>query len=363
MNLWFPGHMARARRVVGEHLKLVDVVIEVLDARAPLSSRCPGIGRITGARPRVVVLNKADLADEAATAAWVAWLGRDPGAGVLATVPVAATSGAGMADLVAAVLSPRHGSGGGRGWRSRPGGPPPRAMVLGMPNVGKSAVINALAGRHKAPTGALPGVTRGVHWVRLPRGAEVLDFPGIIWPREVRRPAFWRLCALGLLPEGGWAPDGVAASLLAWLAERDPAALTRRYGPLPIEPGPSATAPALAPAQTTPPSSAGPRGDAPDAGEAGGAAVAGEAAGAAVAGGAAEAADASDVGEGVPPWAAGVLEAIGRARGCLSPGGTVDVERAAKVLLRDLREGRLGRVTLELPGDGDGAARPAGAHP
>jgi len=350
VNPWFPGHIARARRTVVEHLKLVDVVIEVLDARAPLSSRCPGIGRLTGARPRVVVLNKADLADEAATAAWVAWLGGDPGAGVLATVPVAATSGVGMADLVAAVLSPRHGVGGGRGWRSRPGGPPPRAMVLGMPNVGKSALINALAGRHKAPTGALPGVTRGVHWVRLPRGAEVLDFPGIIWPREVRRPAFWRLCALGLIPEGHWAPDAVAASLLAWLAERDPAPLTRRYGPLPIEPS----------------------GDAPDAGgaeaggEAGEAGGAGEAvgeAGGAEAGGAGEAADASDVGEGVPAWAAGILEAIGRARGCLSPGGAVDVERAAKVLLRDLREGRLGRVTLELPGDGDLAARPAGARP
>ncbi|MBQ4207544.1 MAG: ribosome biogenesis GTPase YlqF, partial [Clostridia bacterium] len=179
MNIqWFPGHMTKAQRMIEENVRLVDAVCEILDARIPRSSRNPDIDRLAAGKPRLVILNRCDLADPAVTKKWAAYF-REQGLAVLETD---ARSGRGVNAFPAAVREllrdklaeyERKGQS-GRGLK---------VMVLGIPNVGKSTFINKVAGRKAAAAGDKPGVTRGRQWISIDRSLDLLDTPGILWPK------------------------------------------------------------------------------------------------------------------------------------------------------------------------------------
>ena len=171
---WYPGHMKKTRELIEENLKAVDVVVEVLDARIPVSSRNPIIGDITGNKRRIIVLNKVDLADDAATAAWVKGLSGSE-CDVLA---MNSNSGEGVKALLNLLVRLRDEKNEGRERKRAL-----RLMIVGIPNVGKSSLINRLAGRKGAKTGNKPGVTRGKQWIALGQDIMLLDTPGILWPK------------------------------------------------------------------------------------------------------------------------------------------------------------------------------------
>ncbi|OYD06489.1 ribosome biogenesis GTPase YlqF [Paludifilum halophilum] len=279
---WFPGHMAKARRQVEERLKQVDLAFELLDARLPLSSRNPLIDELVGGKARVILLTKSDLADPEATRQWSESF-RSADVKVL---PIDTLSGTGvkripsisrdlMKDRLAALRE--------KGIRHRR----IRAMVLGVPNVGKSALINRLAGRGAAKTGDKPGVTRSQQWIKMGNGMELLDTPGILWPKFEDPDVGLRLAASGAIREDILPVDEVALYLLGYLADRYKERLNERYR--------------------------------------------------------------LQVTEDRDPLS--LLEEVGRRRGCMRRGGEVDLEKAADVVLRDFRSGRFGRISLEFPRD------------
>jgi len=193
---WFPGHMAKARRQVTEKLKLIDVVIELLDARLPLSSRNPMIDEIVSEKPRLILLNKADLADEKATEEWIAYF-RKLG---IRTLPIDALSGKGVGklpelcrELAAEMLAKRSE----KGMQGRA----IRTMILGIPNVGKSSLINRLSKRAVAQTGDRPAVTKAQQWVKMGDTLELLDTPGILWPKFEDQMVGLRLAASGAIKD------------------------------------------------------------------------------------------------------------------------------------------------------------------
>ena len=179
MNIqWYPGHMTKTRRMIGENLKFVDVVAEIIDARIPIASRNPDIDELVGSKPRVVVLNRADQADPAATKAWEAHF-RAQG---MAVLTCDAHSGAGVkqfSPVMRGALKEQIAK-----WREKGQvGRPVRAMVVGIPNVGKSTFINKVAKKKSAKASDRPGVTRGKQWITVDQGLELLDTPGILWPK------------------------------------------------------------------------------------------------------------------------------------------------------------------------------------
>ena len=208
MNLqWFPGHMAKTRRMISENLKLVDVVVELLDARLPLSSRNPEIDKLAGVRPRILVLNKADMADSAATQAWLCWFA-DQG---YTAIAVDSQSGKGFSALgpaVEQVMREKLERDRAKGIQRHS----IKLMVVGIPNVGKSSFINRLAGRSAARTGDRPGVTTAKQWIRIAGKYDLLDTPGILWPKFEDPDA-----------------EELACELLTYLAARYPGALCGRY--------------------------------------------------------------------------------------------------------------------------------------
>lgn len=179
MNIqWYPGHMTKTKRLIEENIKLVDIVIELLDARAPYSTKNPDIDKLAGNKMRIIILNKADLADEAVTKAWIEWYS----AHNVKVVPIIATNGKGIKEVVKIaedLLREKIERDKARGRIYRP----IRAMIVGIPNVGKSTFINALVGKSSTKTGDKPGVTRGKQWVKIRKGFELLDMPGILWPK------------------------------------------------------------------------------------------------------------------------------------------------------------------------------------
>ena len=179
MNIqWYPGHMTKTKRLIEENIKLVDIVIELLDARAPFSTKNPDIDKLAGNKMRIIILNKADLADEQVTKQWIEWYS----AHNVKVVPIIATSGKGIKEVVKIaedLLREKIERDKARGRIYRP----IRAMIVGIPNVGKSTFINALVGKGTAKTGDKPGVTRGKQWVKIRKGFELLDMPGILWPK------------------------------------------------------------------------------------------------------------------------------------------------------------------------------------
>lgn len=282
---WFPGHMTRARRQIEEKLKLIDVVFELLDARIPSSSRNPMVDEIIGEKPRLVLLNKADLADPEKTTEWSRFF-REQGLGVHA---IDANAGAGVKELASKakeLLKEKIDRQIAKGMKPRP----IRALIVGIPNVGKSTLINRLAGRNIAVTGDRPGVTKGQQWIRFGGELELLDTPGILWPRFEDPVVGNRLAATGAIKEDILHLDEVACFVLKVLVEQYGQVLGERYG-------------------------------------------------------------LTDLPSELPDMQAAVevLESIGRRRGCIVSGGHVDYEKAATVLLRDLRSGKLGRITFEKP--------------
>ncbi len=213
------GHMVRATRLLRQLLPSVDVAWEVADARAPRASRAPGLARLCGDKPRVVILAKRDLAESEVTTAWLARLRRD-------TPAVALALSGGDPDLAplweaTAEALRRSGRRAPDSWR---------AMALGMPNTGKSTLLNRVSGGRHAAVGAVPGVTRGQQWIRLPSGGRVCDLPGVLPPRLGLWPVAWRLWAVGAIGPGQVDAERAAEALLEWIAQRSPRTLEARYG-------------------------------------------------------------------------------------------------------------------------------------
>lgn len=222
---WFPGHMTKAGRMIEENVKLVDAVCELIDARIPSASRNPDIDRLTAGRPRLVIMNRVDQADPAATAEWRAYF-RGRGLAVLETD---ARSGKGVRDFPAAVrelLSDKIAAWEEKGQAKRP----IRAMVLGIPNVGKSTFINKAAGRKAAAVSDRPGVTRGRQWISVDRTLELLDTPGILWPRFDSQEVGELLAVTGAVKDDVLDREALAANLLVRLGKLYPEAIERRYG-------------------------------------------------------------------------------------------------------------------------------------
>ena len=221
---WYPGHMTKARRMMQENIALIDLLIELTDARAPQSGRNPDIDTLAKGKSRIVVLNKADLADEEATKGWrtqfeekgylTAAIDSRKGSGVRQLKP--------LIDKACAQKMERDRR---RGIVNRP----VRAMIAGIPNVGKSTFINSFAGRAAAKTGDKPGVTKGKQWIRLNKNVELLDTPGILWPKFDDREVGMKLALVGSMRDEITDAGELAAWLIRYLEKEYPDALENRY--------------------------------------------------------------------------------------------------------------------------------------
>lgn len=295
---WYPGHMTKARRMMQEDSRLIDLVIELVDARVPMSSRNPDIDEIVRGKSRIVLLNKADLADKRYNSQWIDYFEKK---GFYA-LEINARSGAGIKNimpLVQKACQEKMERDRKRGIVNRP----VRAMVAGIPNVGKSTFINSFAGKVCTKTGNKPGVTRGKQWIRMNKNLELLDTPGILWPKFEDRKTGERLAMIGSISDEILEPQELAIAVIAYLQREYPQLLKERYG---VE----------------------------EAGEY----AAGESD---AEKGGAEAADIAKARE--------LLTEICIARRCFQKGEMPDISRAARLLLDDFRNGRIGRITLEYP--------------
>ncbi|MBS7218285.1 MAG: ribosome biogenesis GTPase YlqF [Oscillospiraceae bacterium] len=289
MNIqWYPGHMTKTRRQIEADLKNVDIVVEIIDARIPVSSRNPDIDTITAGKPRLVVLNRADQADPAGNRAWGAWF-RKKGWSVLETD---AKTGAGVnqfSRVVQEVLKDQIARWQEKGLVGRP----VRAMVVGVPNVGKSTFINKVARKKSAKASDRPGVTRGKQWVTVDRGLELLDTPGILWPKFEDVETGMRLAFTGAVKDDIMDVETLGCHLMAFLGTQYPEVLVESYRLKEVP---------------------------------------------------AREAEENEVAYGYR-----LLEACAQKRGMRISGGEFDTERMARVLLDEYRGGKLGRFTLELP--------------
>ncbi len=283
MNIqWYPGHMTKTRRQMEADLKHVDIVVELVDARIPISSRNPDIDAICGDKPRIIMLNRADQADPQRTKAWVNYFTQR---GIQAAA-VDSRSGTGVNGMVALARNALKDQ--IARWKEKGQvGRPVRAMVVGVPNVGKSTFINKLARRKSAKAGDRPGITRGKQWVSVDKGLELLDTPGILWPKFEDETTGLHLAFTGAVKDEVTDMEGLACALLELLRDRYPQTVAERYKLTGL-----------------------------------------------------------DEQQG---WE--LLEQGARKRGMLISGGEADTERMAKVLLDEFRGGRLGRFTLEVPED------------
>ena len=221
---WFPGHMTKAQRMIEEHMKQVDAVCEILDARIPMASRNPDIDRLAGEKPRIVVLNRTDLADPKATARWRAAFQRQ-GMTVLETDSRSGKGVNGFAGAVRTALHDKIEAYAAKGQVGRP----MRVMVLGIPNVGKSTFINKVARRKAAAAGDRPGVTRGKQWITVDQGLLLLDTPGILWPKFEDPEVGMRLAYTGAVKEDVIDTETLACHFIALLAKYYPQTLSERY--------------------------------------------------------------------------------------------------------------------------------------
>ncbi|WP_430882811.1 ribosome biogenesis GTPase YlqF [Fusibacter sp. JL216-2] len=221
---WYPGHMKKTKDLIKANLKLVDVVVELLDARIPCSSRNPQFDELVGQKPRVVALNKFDLADPVVTKAWI----EDYKKKGITAIPVNALTGAGMKDLLSAVKE----TGGARVNKRVAKGADMssvRVMIVGIPNVGKSSLINNLVGKKSAKTGNKPGVTKGKQWIRVRSDIDLFDTPGILWPKIEDEKVGMNLAYTGAIKDEILHIDDVAFHLLAVLIKKYPDLLKARY--------------------------------------------------------------------------------------------------------------------------------------
>uniref|UniRef100_UPI00402ABA50 ribosome biogenesis GTPase YlqF n=1 Tax=Veillonella magna TaxID=464322 RepID=UPI00402ABA50 len=275
---WFPGHMAKATRMIKDYVKKVDVVIELLDARIPRSSANPVITEVVGQKPHIIVLNKVDLADAKATKSWTEFI-TSQGITVLA---IDSKTGKGKKQLVKAVerlSKPIIDKWIAKGIRSRS----VRTIILGIPNVGKSTLINSLAGAAATRTADKPGHTRGQQWVKIGKNLELLDTPGVLWPKLEDQRAAARLAMTGAISDDVYDLEAVMKQLLTQLTEQARDVLMARY---------KLKEEHLVSTDT-------------------------------------------------------LLDAIGRKRGCLVSGGVVDLDKARRIILNDYRSAKLGLLTLD----------------
>lgn len=222
---WFPGHMAKTKRLIIEHLKAVDVAAELLDARIPLSSANPMVEELLSGKPRIVILNKADLADPEMTKAWESYYKRKG----VAAVSMSCGNGKDKKKflrLIKEAAGPMLEKWKRRGLKTRSA----RIMILGIPNVGKSTLINFISGTAAARTANTPGHTRGKQWVRLSQGLDLLDTPGVLWPKFEDQVAALRLAATGAIAGDIFDADTVVPELMRVLARTAPDALREKYG-------------------------------------------------------------------------------------------------------------------------------------
>ena len=282
---WYPGHMTKTRRMIAAELSNMDAVCEIVDARIPLSSRNPELDSMTAGKPRILILNRADQADAAATALWGAWFRRKG----YAVVEADSRSGAGVKQFAPAVRSLLRDKIAAYEEKGQVGRVL-RVMVLGIPNVGKSTFINKVSGRKTARAEDRPGVTRAKQWVPVDKTLELLDTPGMLWPKFEDPEVGMRLAFTGAIRDEVMDIEELAMRLMGVLAARYPDALRSRYR---IEPE-----------------------------------------------------------DGEDGWA--LLEKAARKRGFLISGGEVDTERMSRILLDEFRGGKLGRFTLEMPPEVDG---------
>ncbi|QXM05771.1 ribosome biogenesis GTPase YlqF [Crassaminicella indica] len=221
---WYPGHMKKTKELIQQNLKLVDVVIELLDARVPISTRNPQIDKIIVGKPRVIVLNKSDLANSRVTHEWIKYF-KESG---INAIPVNSLTGAGLDKLMTEVHNAAKDKMDERikkGMRVRP----VRAMIVGVPNVGKSSIINRLTGKKSAKTGDRPGVTRGKQWVRLKGNIELLDTPGILWPKFEDQNVGLKLAFTGSIKDEILDIETIALRLIEYLCEKYPEYMKERY--------------------------------------------------------------------------------------------------------------------------------------
>lgn len=222
---WFPGHMAKTKRLIIEHLKAVDVAAELLDARIPLASANPMVEELLSGKPRIVILNKADLADPEMTKAWESYYKRKG----VAAVSMSCGNGKDKKKflrLIKEAAGPMLEKWKRRGLKTRLA----RIMILGIPNVGKSTLINFISGTAAARTANTPGHTRGKQWVRLSQGLDLLDTPGVLWPKFEDQVAALRLAATGAIAGDVFDADTVVPELMRVLARTAPDALREKYG-------------------------------------------------------------------------------------------------------------------------------------
>lgn len=285
MNVqWYPGHMTKTRRMIESDLKLVDLVAEVIDARIPVSSRNPDLNALIGSKPRLIVLNRADQADPLGNQLWTKRF-QAQGFHVLETD---SKTGKGVNHFSITVLSALSDQ--ITRWREKGQvGRPVRVMVVGVPNVGKSTFINKVARKKSAKAGDRPGVTRGKQWISVGAGLDLLDTPGILWPKFEDQTVGRNLAFTGAVKDEIMDTETLACYLMETLAARYPEALTARYG------------------------------------------ISGF--------------------DGAKGWE--LLEAAAKKRGFLVSGGEPNTERMAATLLDEFRSGKLGRFTLELPERGE----------
>ncbi len=221
---WFPGHMAKAKREILEKLKLIDVVIELLDARIPISSRNPMINEIVQNKPRLVILNKSDLADAKVVEEWVEYFK----AQALKAIPISSTSGKGINNLLKEaelLMAEKRANLKKKGIKAKA----IRTLILGIPNVGKSSLINRLANRNIAKTGDRPGITKGQQWIKVGNILELLDTPGILWPKFEDPQVGYRLAATGAIKDDLLHFDDVALYIVKYLKSHYPDRLLARY--------------------------------------------------------------------------------------------------------------------------------------
>ena len=226
MNIqWYPGHMTKAKRAMKEDVKLVDLVIELVDARAPLASRNPDIDSLAAGKGRVILLNKADLASEKANVAWISYF-EGQGFQVMKIDARAKATLKQLNALIQEACKEKIERDRRRGILNRP----VRAMVVGIPNVGKSTFINSFAGKAAAKTGNKPGVTKGNQWIRLNKQVELLDTPGILWPKFEDQRVGLLLAFLGSINDEILEKDELASELADYLRNITPGLLKERYG-------------------------------------------------------------------------------------------------------------------------------------
>lgn len=279
---WFPGHMAKTRRLMRESLRLVDIVVEVIDARIPISSRNPELPGLVGQKPRIVLLNKCDAADDAVTRDWCSYYKEQ---GIVA-IPTDCRSGKGIKQFVPAVkeiLRPQLERRAQKGMQ----GAPIRMMIVGIPNVGKSSFINRMAGSRRTKVEDRPGVTRGRQWVNLENGIDLLDMPGVLWPKFEDKRVGEYLAFTGAVKDNVVDIELLSMRLLELLNGRYHRLLCDRYK--------------LTDEETAE----------------------------------IEAYD--------------LLKLVARKRGMLQPGGEANTERAAIAVLDEFRSGKIGKITLETP--------------